>query len=96
MHSHIAKPATRQPKNSGWQEGKNGLLPILFEGPMSADFLQDLICTCKGKKACDKNCVCNQQNLGCTTICSCEGSESCRNYLTHIQISEEDDDENGV
>ncbi|CAG2215547.1 NOC4 [Mytilus edulis] len=28
-----------------------------------------------------------------THYCS---SESCRNYLTHIQISEEDDDENGV
>ena len=28
------------PKSYGWKEGKSGLEPILFEGPMSSDFLQ--------------------------------------------------------
>ena len=29
-----------------------------------------------------------------TNICSCEGSDGCRNYLTHRAILKEDDDEN--
>jgi hypothetical protein len=28
------------------------LLPVYFQGQMSFDFLQDLICTCKGKAVC--------------------------------------------
>ncbi|CAC5418097.1 RNF213 [Mytilus coruscus] len=96
MKSHIAKPVIILSKHSGWQEGKNGLLSVFFKGPMSADFLQDLVCTytCKGKTACSKNCVCNQQNSAYANICSCEGSDGSRNYLTHRAILGEDDDEN--
>jgi hypothetical protein len=28
---------------SGWKDGKFGLEPILFDGKMSSDFLQDLV-----------------------------------------------------
>jgi hypothetical protein len=30
----------------------------LFEDQMSSDFLQDLVCTCKGRSVCSKGCVC--------------------------------------
>jgi len=93
MNSHIAKPVIRSPLGFGWEECRNTLLPVLFEGPMSSDFLQDLVCTCKGKTSCSTNCVCNQQHLACTPICACEGSDRCKNSLTQEAISDEDDDD---
>ena len=52
MTSHIVKPVIILSKDSGWQEGKNGVPSVFFEGPMSVDFLQDLVCTYtdKGKQ----------------------------------------------
>jgi hypothetical protein len=38
---------------------------ILFSGLMSSDFLQDLICSCKGRKICSRECACYEQNLCC-------------------------------
>lgn len=49
---------------------------------MTSDFLQDLVCTCRGKLVCSRNCVCNRQNLSSTTICLCEGSDNCNNKVT--------------
>jgi hypothetical protein len=46
----------------GRQKGSNGPTPILFSGLMSSDFLQDLICSCKGRKICSRECVCYEQN----------------------------------
>jgi hypothetical protein len=43
----------------------------LFEGQMSSDFLQDLVCTCKGRSVCSKGCVCFEHNLSCTELCPC-------------------------
>jgi hypothetical protein len=37
----------------GWED-RNGLVPVYFKGQMSSDFLQDLVCTCKGKSVCMK------------------------------------------
>jgi hypothetical protein len=42
--AHIPKPAVRSPLEHGCKDGKFGLEPILFEGQMSSDFLQDLVC----------------------------------------------------
>jgi hypothetical protein len=50
-------------------------LPAFFEGIiMTSDFLQDLICSCKGKVMCGRSCVCNEQNMCCTELCPCQGS----------------------
>jgi hypothetical protein len=51
--------------------------------PMTFDFLQNLVCMCKGKFICSKNCVCVEQNVSCTSICGCQGNEECRNQLSH-------------
>ena len=40
--AHIPKPAVGSPLEHGCKDGKFGLEPILFEGQMSSDFLQDL------------------------------------------------------
>ena len=35
---------------------------------MTSDFLQDLLCSCKGKVMCGRSCVCNEQNMSCTEL----------------------------
>ena len=85
MTSCIAKPPIGSPLSHGWKEGKVGLEFVLFEGPMSSDFLQDLICVCKGRSVCSKECVCFTQNLSCTELCSCQGNEACCNGFTRFQ-----------
>jgi hypothetical protein len=44
------------PLEHGCNDGKFGLEPILFEGQMLSDFLQDLVCN--GRSVCSKGCVC--------------------------------------
>jgi hypothetical protein len=38
----------------GWRTVKDSLHPVYFEGNMSAEFLRDLVCSCKGKSQCEK------------------------------------------
>jgi hypothetical protein len=58
MNAHEARAVIGSPLQYGWKEGKFGLEPVLFEGQMSSDFLQDLVCTCKGKSVCSRGCRC--------------------------------------
>ena len=58
MNAHEARAVIGSPLQYGWKEGKFGLEPVLFEGQMSSDFLQDLVCTCKGKSVCSRGCHC--------------------------------------
>jgi hypothetical protein len=82
-HANEAKPPPRSPLEYGWRNENKYLMPKYFEGPMTSDFLQDLVCMCKGKSICSKNCVCVEQNVSCTSICGCQGNEECRNQLSH-------------
>jgi hypothetical protein len=66
-----AKPPPRSPLEYGWRNENKYLMPKYIEGPMTSDFLQDLVCMCKGKSICSKNCVCVEQNLSCASICGC-------------------------
>ena len=50
---------------------------VYVEGPMSADTLQDLVCSCNGTSPCKKSCACFEENLACTDVCFCQGSEWC-------------------
>jgi hypothetical protein len=52
--AHIPKPAVGSPLEHGCKDGKFGLEPILFEGQMSSDFVQDLVCS--GRSVCSKGC----------------------------------------
>jgi hypothetical protein len=61
--SHQAKPPVASPYDYGWQKGSNGPTPVLFSGLMSSDFLQDLICSCKGRKICSRECELVWQDL---------------------------------
>ena len=97
MTFHLAKPPVGSPLDFGWQKGSNGLAPVLFTGMMSSDFLQDLICSCKGRYVCKRGCICYEQSLSCTELCPCQGSDHCQNSLTHSQttnVDEQDEREN--
>jgi hypothetical protein len=54
--------------NSDILKRHESLLPVYFQGQMSSDFLQDLICTCNGKAVCSSGCVCFEQGLSCTNM----------------------------
>jgi hypothetical protein len=81
--SCLAKPPLPSPMEYAWRTVKDSLHPVYFEGNMSAEFLRDLVCSCKGKSQCKKSCVCAEQNLACTDLCSYQGSESCRNVHSY-------------
>ena len=92
--AHVAKPPMKYTVLFGWED-RNGLVPVYFKGQMSSDFLQDLVCTCKGKSVCMKGCICFEQSLSCTDLCPCQAGDLCRNENTHLAISrntDEDDD----
>ena len=77
-----------------WLGKRHGsLLPVYFQGQMSSDFSQDLICTCKGKAVCSSGCVCFEQGLSCTDICLCQASEICRNSNTQMSRNKSIDDD---
>ena len=81
--SCLAKPPLHSPMEYGWRTVKDSLHLVYFEGNMSAEFLRDLACSCKGKSQCQKYCICAEQNLACTDLCSCQGSESCKNVHSY-------------
>ena len=86
MTAHVAKPPMKSAVLFGWED-RNGLVPVYFKGQMSSDFLQDLVCTCKGKSVCMKGCICFEQSLSCTDLCPSQDGDLCRNENTHLAIS---------
>jgi hypothetical protein len=81
--SCLAKPPLPSPMEYGWRTVKDSLPLVYFEGNMSAEFFCDLVCSCKWKSQCKKSCVCAEENLACTDLCSCQGSESCKNVHSY-------------
>ena len=88
--SQKAQPLVRSPLMFGWED-KGGLVPVFFRWQMSSDFLQDLVCSGKGKSICSSSCVCFEQSLSCTGLCLCYGSDMCENVITKNVTLLEDD-----
>ena len=95
MTAHLAKPPMKYAVLFGWED-RNGLVPVYFKGQMFSDFLQDLVCTCKGKYMCMKGCICLEQSLSCTDICLCQAGDLCRNENTHLAISRNTDENDDI
>ena len=70
--SRVAKLHIPSPLEYRWQKGMDSQQRVYFEGPMSADVLQDLVC--KGKSPCKKSWVYLE---ACTDKWLCQGSEWC-------------------
>ena len=93
MKSDTAQPLEKFALDFGWEDQK-GLSPVYFVGQTSSDFLKDLLCTCKGKSSCSQGCVCVEQNLTCTELCQCQGTDACCNPLTQTADEDSDDEMN--
>ena len=61
--SHVAKPHIPPPLEYRWQKGNDSLQPVYFEGPISADVFQDLVCSCKGKSPCKNHVFASRKSL---------------------------------
>ena len=97
LSSNIAKPPLLSPYDYGWRKDEAGPLPVFFEGIMTSDFLQDLICSFKGKVICGRSCVCNGQNMCCTELCPSQGNDFCMNPFSRSRENDrgsEGDEEN--
>ena len=93
MSSHMAQQDVGSPDQHGWKKQDEALSPIYFSGPMATELLEDLICSCSSRNRCTTKCACNQINLGCTELCSCQGNENCGNPMSH-KTDEDGDEEN--
>jgi hypothetical protein len=89
MKSDTAQPPEKSALDLGWED-QNGLSPVYFVTQTSSDFLKDLLFTCKGKSSSFQGCVCAEQNLTCTEVCQCQGTDARCNPLT--QTADEDSD----
>ena len=93
-------PNPLSPYEYGWKKSSHGPDPVYFLGMMTSDFLQDLICSCKGKYICSKSCICREQQMSCTELCPCQGSDTCQNIFSKEdldlddQINDDDEDAN--
>jgi hypothetical protein len=54
--SCLAKPPIPSPMEYEWRTVNDSLHPVYFEGNMSAEFLRDLVCSCKVKSQCKRSC----------------------------------------
>jgi hypothetical protein len=60
---------TARQKEYGWRTVNDSLHPVYFEGNMSAEFLRDLVCSCKGKAQCKKSRVCAEKKQVLLEVC---------------------------
>jgi hypothetical protein len=63
----------------GWRLAQGRLVPIPLEGPVTPDFVLNVVrCKCKGSCA-STSCSCCKHGLSCVTVCSnCRGTD-CKN-----------------
>ena len=80
----------KRPLQFGWEQRLITSSCLLSR---SSDFLQDLICTCKGKAVCSSGCVCFEQGLSCTDLCPWKAGEICRNSNTQMSRNKSIDDD---
>jgi hypothetical protein len=90
LSSNIAKPPPLSPYDYEWRKDAAGPLPVFFEGIMTSDFLQYLICSCKGIVMCGRSCVCNEQNMCCTEPCLCQSSDFRMNPFSRSRENDRD------
>ena len=73
----------------GWEHTPLGLVPIMFEGPTSAELVEGLYC--EDCKECD-TCSCFSNGLPCIDLCSCSGDmDKCHNEKTLFSVPEDAD-----
>ena len=70
------------PPTHGWENSEQGFMPLMYQGPTSAELTDGLFCECEGGTACDQ-CLCFLNGLPCINLCNCDGDiETCYNEKT--------------
>ncbi len=91
MSAQIAKLQIGSPLQHEWKienmPDEGCLFPDLFQGPMTSELLDSLLCACCGTTHTCKTCVCKEHNLGFSELCPCYGSDGCHHFISHIQIT---------
>ena len=75
MRAGETKPDIPSPEGNGWYRKDGILQPKFFEGPTSAEMMNDLVCSCRGSEPCTDNCTCANNNLPCTDECMCANND---------------------
>lgn len=91
MSADVSDAMIPTPVGSGWKLQDGSLVPILFEGPTTAEMLDDLLCGCRGRQQCSNDCSCFKNNMACTEQCMCSGGDRCQNSKTKNVDSNNDD-----
>lgn len=91
LASDVGLPEPTPAEGNGWQRDTDGwLVPTFFEGPTATQMLEELLCTCSGRKRCNRSCGCQTSGLACCQACPCGGNDMCENPLSHdIDLSDE-------
>ncbi len=80
MSAYIAKPQIGSSLQHRWkiENMPNGdyLVPVLFQGPMTSELLDSLLCV----------------QSGITELCLCYDSDDCHNPYTHKHASDDNTD----
>lgn len=82
-------PNIPSPVGHGWKVEQDTIIPVLFDDPVSAEVLRDLVCSCRGRNICvANNCVCAINSLPCTEICPCQGDDKCQNEQNKMLLED--------
>ncbi|MEW8119932.1 MAG: hypothetical protein AB2792_22450, partial [Candidatus Thiodiazotropha sp.] len=92
-HAHQSVPNIPSPVGHGWKVEHDTIIPVLFDGPVSAEVLRELVCSCRGRNICANNCVCGTNSLPCTEICPCQGDDKCQNEQNKILVEDVEESE---
>ena len=77
--SHLTHPDIPSPVGHGWIYENHCVVPLFFEGKTATEFLDGLLCTCRDKNRCSKDCSCVRNNIQCTEQCLCKAGNICKN-----------------
>ena len=78
IRAYQSVPNISTPVGHGWKVENDIFIPVLMDGPVSAEVLRELVCSCRGRNICASNCVCGTNGLLYTEICPLQGDDKCK------------------
>ena len=88
IHASQSVPNIPTPVGHGWKVENDTIVPVLMDGPVSAEVLRELVCSCRGRNICASNCLCGTNSLLYTEICPRQGDDKCQNELNKTLVED--------
>ena len=76
------------PVGHGWKVENDTIIPVLMDGPVSAEVLRELVCSCRGRNICASSCLCGTNSLLYTEICPRQSDDKCQNELNKTLVED--------